>query len=322
MEQQHEEKSVVESLQTLTARAWAKHMMQQEKDIPELAEAAVADRRTTLLVKQENLQQELKKIANQLKTLEQEKQEDIQSRKKALSNEIQAVVDTYQPVDPYRYCSKCKRIDFERLGNQCSVEGCEFYKVCPSCDLPSHNSYFDYYDRYSFWNDDPENVLCHETSICKTRIDDQENSSKGLYPKNISFPPYKTGYLQCWICHNRFCMDHFPKHYKACRTEASQHCGFSPPTKSYERFQQDNDGRYALCVPGHCGEKVKAQDCQWVGGDALCWQPGCNTTVCSKCVRRCYSPGRKRPNEACDYNMCKLHEECDGACKNYHTDVM
>jgi len=197
------------------------------------------------------------------------------------------------PVAPDRYWAKCKRIDYERIENQCSVDGCVFCKHCTTCDA-FELGLSDSEPSACYNNSDHEDEICYQQMLCR----------------ESPFRLFETGYLRCWICSTRFCKEHFVRHYKSCRFVASHRCGFRPPTQS-------NGGQCFVCVPGHCGKKIERQIGHRDDYKTACWQDNCSTTCCGECGSVCDKPGLKRPYEMCGAIRCKLHTTCDGSCRDY-----
>ena len=132
----------IESLQELATREWAKDMAKKEKEIPALADANIAERRSTLQGQLDELDRQRQVIEQKLAILEQEKLDDVANRKRGHNERVVRTMEKYLPGHLYeRSCNKCQGMETKRIDSLwklCSVKGCDFYKVCSFCDLDSY----------------------------------------------------------------------------------------------------------------------------------------------------------------------------------------
>lgn len=274
----------VASLTSLSARAVEQSLIDEYKTIPDEADDTIAERR--------------RELHRQLNELNIEKYMYIGKREQELATKCEEAlkhINSAGGCTKREYCTECDVFYNVQDGKdkRCIVEGCVKHISCPDC-YPL-NAYNDDDDDESgsdneSGSDDEQGVKFDETCYGgKDNFWYEQN-------KDGSDTPSTTGYANCWICEKEFCNHHFEEHYGKCRSRASKHCGFRPPTgeNSYMRY---------VCVPDHCGKVISEDEKKYIcyPEDGLCC-----TVCCVDCVYLCrswYYGGRGRTQ--CKQAHCK-----------------
>ena len=227
------------------------------------------------------------------------------------------------PGGPNRYCGDCEQFHLV-AEDKCSVSGCEHTCECYNFETPFEM----FYEKSTI----PGHFGWYENNVMRAKQEAQERGEvvdKRRWPKLSGHPgvepdlyrryriPSKTGYTKCWICSVPFCNFHFEEHYITCRVEADQRCGFRPPM-----FENDDGGH--VCVPGHCGKKLKESEMNicYDSSDGPASMMGvCGTVCCEECADRCQRDAPTGDYDGLTFCLevrCKQHKDsCYGPCNGY-----